>query len=112
MNSTRLFRIALAIAAALACGAFTRAQDANSSWLLSAPQLSTNGSSLSASHLDFTPLQSPASASPNSAGSGVATHHAQTPTPEPTITASYSRSDEHRFWDATNDWLFAGVGAS
>jgi hypothetical protein len=21
-------------------------------------------------------------------------------------------SDEHRFWDKTNDWLFAGVGAS
>jgi hypothetical protein len=115
MNSTQLFRVALAIAAALACGAFTRAQDANPSWLLSAPQLSTrNGSTFSASHLDFTPLQSPASASPspNSAGSGVAIHPAQTPAPEPTITASYSRSDEHRFWDATNDWLFAGVGAS
>jgi hypothetical protein len=61
-------------------------------------------------------LQSPASTSPspNSAGSGVATHPAQTPAPasEPTSTANYSRSDEHRFWDATNDWLFAGVGAS
>ena len=115
MNSTQLIRIALAIAAALACGAFTRAQDANPSWLLSAPQLSTRyRSSFSASHLDFTPLQSPASTSPspNSVGSGVATHPAQTPAPEPTTTASYGRSDEHRFWDATNDWLFAGVGAS
>src|ERR1700733_11737848 len=112
MNSTQLIPIALAIAAALACGAFTRAQDANSSWLLSAPQLSTRyRSSFSASHLDFTPLQSPASTSPspNSVGSGAAAHPAQTPAPasEPTSTANYSRSDEHRFWDATNDWLFA-----
>jgi hypothetical protein len=115
MNSTQLIRIALAITAALGCGGFTRAQDANSLWLLSAPQLSTrNGSSLPTSHVDLTRLQSPTStsSSPNSGDSGASAHPAQSRVPVPSTTANYSRSDEHRFWDATNDWLFVGVGAS
>jgi hypothetical protein len=109
------FRIALMIAAALFCGGLARAQDANSSWLLSAHQFSSlNSVSLSTTHIDFARLQSPTptSQSPNAADSGAAAHAPQTPAPEPTSTANYSRSDEHRFWDATNDWLFAGVGAS
>jgi hypothetical protein len=110
------FRIALTIAAGLFYGGLARAQDASSSWLLSAHQLSaTNSSSLSSANLDFTRSQSPTSTSPSlNSDSGVAAHRAQTPAPapEPTTTANYSRSDEHRFWDATNDWLFAGVGAS
>jgi hypothetical protein len=30
----------------------------------------------------------------------------------PTQRASFAARDEHRFWDQTNDWLFAGVAAS
>jgi hypothetical protein len=30
----------------------------------------------------------------------------------PTRRASFAARDEHRFWDQTNDWLFAGVAAS
>jgi hypothetical protein len=36
---------------------------------------------------------------------------AATPT-TPAARASLAAQGEHRFWDRTNDWLFAGVGAS
>ena len=115
MNATHLFRIAFAITAALVCGTLTQAQDANSSWLLSAPQISArNISNFSAGRVDFTQVPSSSSSpqSPNTAGSGDDTRAAQAPTPNPAPISDYSGSGEHRFWDATNDWLFAGVGAS
>jgi hypothetical protein len=117
MKLSQLFRIALAIAAALVAGGLACAQDANSSWLLSSPQISARHVlNFSAARADLTGVQSPSSSSqsPNSAGSGDGTRAAQTQTrtPNPAPLSDYSRSDEHRFWDATNDWLFAGVGAS
>jgi hypothetical protein len=111
MKLVNHFRIALAIAAALVCGGLTRAQDTNSSWLLSAPQISArNILNFSLTHVDLTRIQSPSptSQTPATGNAGNATQSA----PKPATTESYSRSDEHRFWDATNDWLFAGVGAS
>jgi hypothetical protein len=115
MNSTSLFRIALAIGTALLCAGFTRAQDANSSWLLRAPEISSlNSSSLSSTRVDLKRPQSSSSSSQSQTNtdSGDGAPSAQTPAPKPALTGSFSRSDEHRFWDATNDWLFAGVGAS
>src|ERR1700684_813686 len=115
MNATHLFRIALAITAALVCGTLTPAQDANSSWLLRAPQISArNISNFFAGRVDFTQVPSSSSnpQSPNTTASGDDSRAAQTPTPNPAPISDYSGSGEHRFWDATNDWLFAGVGAS
>jgi hypothetical protein len=34
------------------------------------------------------------------------------PTQRPPKREEHGSKDEHRFWDKTNDWLFAGVGAS
>jgi hypothetical protein len=115
MNATHLFRIAFAITAALVCGTLMQAQDANSSWLLSAPQISArNILNFSGGRVDFTQVPSSSSSpqSPNTAGSSDDTRAAQAPTPNLAPISDYSRSGEHRFWDATNDWLFAGVGAS
>jgi hypothetical protein len=111
MKPTFLFRMVLAIASTLVCAGLTRAQDANSSWLLSAPQISArNILNFSVSPVDLTQVQSPSSSSQTPATGNA--NDGSRPAPRPTTTESYSRSDEHRFWDATNDWLFAGVGAS
>jgi len=40
--------------------------------------------------------------------SQAATSVLEAPQPKP----GAARKDEHRFWDQTNNWLFAGVGAS
>src|ERR1700759_5563626 len=114
MKLTRIFWIALAIAAVLVCGGLTRAQDANSSWLLRAPQifvrrnleLSPAGSDLANSRASSR-LQSPA----NTDSTSSSARPAPTLAPRPT-TGNDSRPDGHRFWDTTNDLLFAGVAAS
>lgn len=113
MTLIRQIRIALAIAAVLSCGGFTQAQDASASWLVRAPQLSTLPNpdlSLTSANRTQTSLLSP-SQTPGTADPNAGAHAANTPTPKPTPSADL-RSDEHRFWDTTNDWLFAGVGAS
>jgi hypothetical protein len=103
MTFFRYIQIAFAIAAALLCGGLTRAQDANSSWLLHAPQIfAQRNLNLSAARTDAAYPQSP------SAGDSAAARPAPTLGPKPAAT----RSDEHRFWDTTNDLLFAGVGAA
>jgi hypothetical protein len=115
MKPTQFFRIALAITAALFFGGVTRAQDANSSWLLRAPQISKRSIlDLSSANVDVTRVQSPSSSSQTQSGSDSAADARPAPTlaPKPATTAVYRRSDEHRFWDTTNDLLFAGVGAS
>ena len=114
MKLTRIFWIALAIAAVLVCGGLTRAQDANSSWLLRAPQISVRrnlelspaGSDLANSRASSR-LQSPA----NTDSTSPSARPAPTLAPRPT-TGNDSRPDGHRFWDTTNDLLFAGVAAS
>ncbi len=115
MNSTYLCRIALVIAAALICGGLTRAQNVNSSWLLHAPQpsivKSLNPSTARISAAE-TQSPSPTSQAPSATGSGDAVHPVSAPAPAAAVTVSDLRPGEHRFWDATNDWLFAGVGAS
>ncbi|HUE42932.1 MAG TPA: hypothetical protein VMP12_05175 [Candidatus Sulfotelmatobacter sp.] len=105
MEPTQHIRIALAMAAALFCGGLTRAQDANSSWLLRSPQGSSRRIlDLSAARIDPTRLQSSTS-SPSPTG----TDPTQTSTSSTTTTILPA---EHRFWDTTNDLLFAGVGAA
>jgi hypothetical protein len=109
MNSTQLFRIALAIGAALYCAGFARAQDANSSWLLRAPQITSRQSlDLSAARIDLQSSQSQQTANPSSPND-TASH---SPATADRNSASYDQPAEHRFWDTTNDLLFAGVGAS
>jgi hypothetical protein len=95
------FRVALAIVAALICGGSTRAQSTGGSWLLSSPQAlsSARRLDLSAGRIDPARL---ASASRPAAQDATGTASAQSPI-SPT---------EHRFWDTTNDLLFAGVGAA
>jgi hypothetical protein len=69
---------------------------------------------LSSANVDVTRVQSPSSSSQTQSGSDSAADARPAPTlaPKPATTAVYRRSDEHRFWDTTNDLLFAGVGAS
>jgi hypothetical protein len=120
MNLTGLFRIALAITAALVCGGVMRAQDANSSWLLRAPLALSSSRilDLSAARSDrpggdtdvrrqsSTSLQSPS-------GSDPAKSSDSSTSPSPKYSpVDTSLPGEHRFWDTTNDLLFAGVGAS
>jgi hypothetical protein len=112
MKLTLIIRTALAIAAVLVCGGFTRAQDASSSWLLRAPQISVQRNlDLSAARSDFAQPQQPLQTSSQSTSANDAASAAR-PTsslaPEPPAPTS----NEHRFWDTTNDLLFAGVGAS
>jgi hypothetical protein len=112
MKVSQPIRIALAIASVLLCSGLTRAQDANVSWLLHAQQASTRRVlDLSAARIDLT--QSPSSSQTPSAGDA-STHTAPAPTLAPKSATSRADfgSDEHRFWDLTNDLLFAGVGAS
>jgi len=113
MTLIRQIRIASAIATVLLCGGLTQAQDASASWLLRAPQFSTRPNlDASLASAKRTRTQAPSSQTPATADTGDAARPTPTLTPPPTRTGSYSRSDEHRFWGATNDWLFAGVGAS
>ena len=113
MTLIRQIRIALAIAAVSLCGGLTQAQEASAAWLLRASQLSTRPNlDLSLASANRTQTQSPSSSqTPATGDSNARTHAANTPTPKSTASADL-RSDEHRFWDATNDLLFAGVGAS
>lgn len=109
MKLTLIIRTALAIAAVLVCGGFTRAQDASSSWLLRAPQISVQRNlDLSAARRDFV---QPSQASSQSTSANDA---ASTARPAPSLAPGppAPTSNEHRFWDTTNDLLFAGVGAS
>jgi hypothetical protein len=111
MRLTGLFRIALAIVAALVCGGLMRAQDASASWLLRAPQALSSVRILDLSaaridaRMDATPPQS--STSSQSREGSAATQTAASAAPLPPSFAA-----EHRFWDTTNDLLFAGVGAA
>jgi len=114
MKLTGLFRIVLASVAALVCGGLMRAQDASASWLLRVPQALSSARilDLPAARMDAldarngaTRLQS--STSSQSRSGSDATQTATSATPPPPISPT-----EHRFWDTTNDLLFAGVGAS
>jgi hypothetical protein len=113
MKLIRQIRIASAITAALLCGGLTQAQDASASWLLHAPRLSIQPTlDLSLASANRMQTQSPSSSQPTAtSASGPGTHAANTSAHDPAPSADL-RSGEHRFWDATNDWLFAGVGAS
>src|ERR1700740_1351887 len=98
MEPTQRIRIVLAIAAALLCGTLTRAQDANSSWLLGAPQVSGRQIlDLSAARIDPTRLQSL-----RMSQCATETDPTQTSTSSTTTTILPA---EHRFWDTTNDLL-------
>jgi hypothetical protein len=111
MKPIRQIRIAFATTAVLLCGGLTQAQDVSASWLLRAPQLSTPPNlDRSLAPADRTQTQSPSSHMP-SASDSAGTDPADTPATKPATRADL-RGDQHRFWDATNDWLFAGVGAS
>ncbi|HEY2820656.1 MAG TPA: hypothetical protein VGJ06_06400 [Candidatus Acidoferrum sp.] len=109
MKATQPIRFALAIAAALLCGGLARAQDANSLWLLHAPRVSTRRVlDLSAARIGPMQAQSrPDSQTPNPTDS--VSRKPSTQAPDRII---YDEPAEHRFWDTTNDLLFAGVGAS
>jgi len=112
MAFTRHFRIALAIATVLFSGGVLRAQDANASWLLRSPQISVQRNlDLSAARIDLAHSQEQ---SQTSSRSPATTDSAASARPAPALApeSATTRSGEHRFWDATNDLLFAGVGAS
>jgi hypothetical protein len=110
MTFTRHIRVASGIAAVLFCGGLARAQDVNSPWLLGSRQISAQRNlDLSTTRTDFARRQPQlTSASPSGDGAAVSTRPAPTLAPKPATTSS----GEHRFWDTTNDLLFAGVGAS
>jgi hypothetical protein len=110
MKLTTAFRIALAITAVAVYGGLTRAQDARASWLLRSPQISARQNlDISAARNDFAHPQAQ-STPPSSSGdnAGVSARPAPALAPKPATTSR----NEHRFWDTTNDLLFAGVGAS
>jgi len=69
---------------------------------------------LSLANVDLMQIQSPSSSSqsPSAADTGANARPTPSLAPKPATTDSHGRSDEHRFWDTTNDLLFAGVGAS
>lgn len=94
-------RVALAIVAAFVCGGVASAQVAGGSWLLSSPQALSSARSLDLSAARIDPARL-ASANRAAAQDATETMSARTPI-SPT---------EHRFWDTTNDLLFAGVGAA
>jgi hypothetical protein len=115
MKPSQLFRIALAIASALLCGGLTQAQDSNSSWLLHPPLLLTHQLlDLSAALTDPMRPQSPTSSQSPSGTDSMKTTDPSSASPPKYLPmdTSLPAPTEHRFWDATNDWLFAGVGAS
>jgi hypothetical protein len=107
MKIIGLVRVALAIVAALVCGGLARGQDRNAEWLLHSPQAvsSSRNLDLAAARVDLMRLQS-ATSSKSSGGSSAAPQTATMSTRTPISPA------EHRFWDTTNDLLFAGVGAA
>jgi hypothetical protein len=113
MNPSQLFRIALAIASALVCGGLTQAQGANSSWLLRAPQLSSRQVlDVSATRNNPTrPQSSTSSQLPRGTDSAKSCDPSTSPSPK-YVPVDANFPHEHRFWDTTNDLLFAGVGAS
>jgi uncharacterized protein YfiM (DUF2279 family) len=114
MKPNQQIRIALAIVAALLWTGLTRAQDANSSWLLRAPQISGRRIlDLSAARIARTRFQSSTSSQSPSGSDAMQGSHSSTPASENSFpTPKTAVSGEHRFWDTTNDLLFAGVGAS
>ncbi|MBV9886870.1 MAG: hypothetical protein JO119_10025 [Acidobacteria bacterium] len=114
MKLIRQIRIASAIAVVLLCARLTRAQDASASWLLHPPKLAARQTlDLDLASANRTPTQSPSSSqTPGTENSAAGTYPSNVPVPNRLATRAELRSDEHRFWDATNDWLFAGVGAS
>jgi hypothetical protein len=114
MALTQYIRIASAIAATLLCCGLMRGQDASASWLLRVPQLpSRQVLDLSVARMDRKPSQSsPASQTPATNDPGADARTRPITAPKPAATRGQLRSDEHRFWDTTNDLLFAGVGAA
>jgi hypothetical protein len=110
MKLTTAFRIALAITAVAVYGGLTRAQDARASWLLRSPQISARQNlDISAARNDFAHPQAQSTSPPSSSDNpGVSARPAPALAPKQATTSS----NEHRFWDMTNDLLFAGVGAS
>ena len=109
----------MAIAAPLLCGGVTRAQDANSSWLLVPPQVSSRRIlDLSVAHIDGIQPRSPDLQSSKGSDAGQNSNPSTRPTPKPPMVVPDetqccgSTAPVHRFWDTTNDLLFAGVGAS
>lgn len=114
MKLTQQIRIALAITAVLLCVGMTQAQEATSSWLLRTPRMSSRQVlDISAARIDLTLAQSQlTSQTPSLTDSAAETRPATALSSKSAPTNSEARPDVHRFWDATNDWLFAGVGAS
>ena len=89
--------ITLAIVVAFFFATAARAQEASSSWLLRAPRISSERVlDLSAARSHYKQAQAPPPADSQTDRNRVIRN-------EP---------PEHRFWDTTNDLLFAGVGAS
>jgi hypothetical protein len=112
MPLTQNVRIALTITAVLLFGGLARAQDANTSSLFRSPRtVSQQDLQLSAVRFDFTNPQSQ-STSQSTSSSDSASSARPAPSLAPKPHTNRGSDDEHRFWDATNDWLFAGVGAS
>jgi hypothetical protein len=119
MKLTNLSRIALAIAAALVCGGVTQAQDVKSSWLLRAPEVSSlRVLDRSAVRIDRAQRQLSDPQAPGGSDTAQGSNSSSNPTPRPPMVVPAgapcceSREPVHRFWDTTNDLLFAGVGAS
>jgi hypothetical protein len=112
MKPNQQIRIALAIVTALFCAGLTRAQDVNSSWLLRAPQISSQPLDLWTARNDRTRFQSPTSSQFSSSGAAQNSNSSAPASQNSFPTPKTAASGEHRFWDTTNDLLFAGVGAS
>ena len=115
MKLRQLFRLAATIAVALTLSASSHAQDMKTWWLLRAPQLSSQSVlNLSGANFDIRHVPSTAmsSQSPTSANPGADSRPAPSIDPQPATTGGSNHGGEHRFWDTTNDLLFAGVGAS
>jgi hypothetical protein len=89
-------------------GHATRAQVATSSWLLRSPQISGQRD------FDFSAARNGSTQSQFSSQSSGSTEAASAARPAPTLAPKPQAiiGNEHRFWDMTNDLLFAGVGAS
>ena len=106
MKLTTLFRLASATTAMFVCCGIAHAQDVSSSWLLRAPQITSSlNLDLSAARFDLKQSQSSQIPNPNQSASPA-------PSTPDRNSAIYDEPGEHRFWDTTNDLLFAGVGAS
>ena len=107
MKLIQKIRVALAITVLLLCAGIAGAQDAASSWLLRSPQVSSRRVlDFSAARVDLKQAQAPPADSQRSTANNSAAR-----IPSTQDRHSVARG-EHRFWDTTNDLLFAGVGAS